>query len=76
MIHNCGDQFNQYHATRYSKMTPAELIEEYDAICAVLCLDNAGSLFCIDELLVWQTLIAERCVEIVRSTLETGTPKG
>lgn len=76
MIFNCGEEFNKRHAERYSKMTPKELIAEYDAICAVFELDNFDCLYCVDELLAWHTLIGNRYVEIVRTTLESGTPKG
>lgn len=35
---------------------------------------NCGEEF--NKLLAWHTLIGDRCVEIVRTTLESGTPKG
>jgi len=76
MIFNCGEEFNEFHVKRFSKMTPEELIAEYDAVCTVLDLDNVNCLYCLDDLLAWEVLISERCVEIVRATLEPGTPQG
>lgn len=69
MVSNCGEQFNKYHMERYKKMSVSELIKEYDAVVQVLDLDCACTLFCFDELLVWELLIADRCVEIVRERL-------
>lgn len=69
MIANCSEEFNKYHIERYKKMSIEELIKEYDAVVQVLDLDCVFSLFCLDELLSWESLIADRCVEIVREKL-------
>ena len=69
MIANCGEKFNEYHMERYRKMSVAELIKEYDAVIQDLDLDCVCTLFCLDELLAWESLIADRCVEIVRERL-------
>ena len=69
MIANCGEKFNEYHMERYRKMSVSELIKEYDAVVQILDLDCVLSLFCLDELLSFESLIADRCVEIVREKL-------
>lgn len=71
MIANCSYEFNKYHMERYKKMSTKELIEEYDAIEQVLELDCIFNLYCLDELLSWESLIADRCIEIVREKLLT-----
>lgn len=66
MCGNCSDEFYKEHMERFKEMPLERVLNEYDAICSALDLDNAHELMCLDDLISWEWIIRDYCLELVR----------
>lgn len=70
-IANCSKEFYDKHMERYKRMSLEDVMMEYDAIVEVLDMDSATNLWCIDELLSWEEIIRDYCLELIRADMDT-----
>ena len=55
---------------RYRNKPLSEVLKEYDSIVEVLDLESCTELMCLDELISWEDMIRDLCLEIVRANLD------
>lgn len=66
MLSNCSKEFYEEHMKRYRRMNLLDVLKEYDAIVSVLDMDCSNDLMCLDELISWEDMIRDYCLELVR----------